>query len=119
MTAEALRLRELEVADKKAAAEAALAVALQAVAETVRELKSTHSTEHAAHAGKLDDMSSLLIQQTAALEARGALWAKTLDFLGAKPFLVGLALGVGVTVVVLGPFIMASFAPALAGLGAP
>lgn len=118
MPTEAIRLRELEVAEKNATASAALAVALQAVAETVRAGKEAHSAEHEKHSDKIDNLSALLLQQTAALEARGALWARTLEFLSAKPFLVGLAIGVGVTIFVLGPFIMASFAPALAGLGA-
>ena len=118
MPTEALRIRELEVAEMRATSDAAIAAALQAVADVVREGRHTTTAEHEKQYQKLEEHGGLLLQLTAALEARGQLWARTLDFISGKAFLVGLALGGIVTVLALGPFVMASMAPVLSAGGA-
>lgn len=111
-----IRTRELEVATLRAKSDAAMATALSAVAAMVQDSITARAVEHAQHVDKLDNHGSLITVLTAQLEARGALWARSLDFLSGKAFLAGCAAGIIASTAVFGPFVLASMAPLLAGL---
>ena len=111
-----IRARELEVATLRAQSDAAMATALSAVATMVQDSITARAVEHAQHVEKLDNHGSLITVLTAQLEARGALWDRSLKFLSGKAFLAGCAAGVIASTAVFGPFVLTSLAPILAGL---
>ena len=113
-----IRAKELEVATLRAQSDAAMATALTAVAGMVQDSITARALEHARHTDKLDEHGSLLMVLTAQLEARGALWSRSIDFLSGKSFLAGCAAGIIASTAVFGPFVLASMAPLLAAMGA-
>tara|TARA_R110000822_G_scaffold105907_1_gene233868 strand:+ start:9185 stop:9544 length:360 start_codon:yes stop_codon:yes gene_type:complete len=113
-----IRARELEVATLRAQSDAAMATALAAVATMVQDSITARAVEHARHVEKLDTHGSLITVLTAQLEARGALWSRSIDFLSGKSFLAGCAAGIIVSTAVFGPFVLASMAPLLTAMGA-
>ena len=114
MTLEDQLTRQLDLAEKTAEGNVAVAVGLQAIVATLELNGKQVMLEHERHSTQLGLHGDVIRAHTAQLEATRDLWSRTLEFLNRKPFLVGLAIGVGVTVLVLGPFVMASFAPVLA-----